>query len=112
MALQVWDTEVLQQVATFAASVRVYALALSRVATTHCLIAAAGNGAQVRLCDINSGAFTHTLTGHREEIWAVHWSPLSEWVLVSGGCDGQVCAALQPPGLILSIFLRKARWYS
>ncbi|KAI5067083.1 hypothetical protein GOP47_0017611 [Adiantum capillus-veneris] len=45
---------------------------------------------KIRLCDIGSGAFTHTLTGHRDSVWAVQWSTKSEWVLVSGGCDGAI----------------------
>lgn len=92
---QVWDTELLQHVTGFATPSRVQTLALSSVATGHCLIAAAGDDAHVRLCDITSGAFTHTLTGHRDNIWALNWSLLSEWMLVSGGCDGQVSCAIR-----------------
>ena len=46
---------------------------------------------QVKLCDAASGGFTHTLVGHREAVWAAAWSPISEWHLVTGACDGQVC---------------------
>lgn len=45
---------------------------------------------QVKLCDIVSGGFTHTLSGHRAAVWAVAWSPASEWQLATGGCDGQL----------------------
>lgn len=45
---------------------------------------------QVKLCDIVSGGFTHTLSGHRAAVWAAHWSPSNEWQLVTGGCDGQL----------------------
>jgi len=48
---------------------KVYGTAMSSIATTHMLIAAGSADVQVRLCDIASGAFTHTLSGHRGEIF-------------------------------------------
>lgn len=44
---------------------KVYKTAMSTLATTHMLIAAATEDVQVRLCDVASGAFSHTLSGHR-----------------------------------------------
>ncbi len=44
--------------------------------------------AQVMLCDVTSGGFTHTLTGHTAPVWAVHWSLQTEWHLVTGGWVG------------------------
>lgn len=44
---------------------KVYRTAMSSLATSHMLIAAGTEDVQVRLCDIASGAFTHTLSGHR-----------------------------------------------
>lgn len=44
---------------------KVYKTAMSPVATSHMLIAAGTEDVQVRLCDISSGAFAHTLSGHR-----------------------------------------------
>lgn len=38
---------------------------MSSLATSHMLIAAGTEDVQVRLCDIASGASTHTLSGHR-----------------------------------------------
>ena len=38
---------------------------MSNLSTSHMLIAAATEDVQVRLCDIASGAFAHTLSGHR-----------------------------------------------
>jgi len=35
------------------------------MAMSHTLIAAGTEDVQVRLCDIASGAFSHTLSGHR-----------------------------------------------
>lgn len=44
---------------------KVYTTAMSPLATSHMLIAAGTEDVQVRLCDIASGAFAHTLSGHR-----------------------------------------------
>lgn len=44
---------------------KVYRTAMSPLATSHMLIAAGTEDVQVRLCDIASGAFAHTLSGHR-----------------------------------------------
>ncbi len=46
---------------------RVNCCAMSAIARSHCLIAAGGEGRAVRLADPATGAFMHTLTGHR---WA------------------------------------------
>lgn len=44
---------------------KVYSTSMSSLATSHMLIAAGTEDVQVRLCDIASGAFAHTLSGHR-----------------------------------------------
>lgn len=44
---------------------KVYKTAMSTLSTSHMLIAAGTEDVQVRLCDIASGAFAHTLSGHR-----------------------------------------------
>ena len=89
--VQVWDTNRLQVACCFTFPNRVHGLAMSPVAVAHCLVAVVGAEPQVQLCDPASGGFTHTLVGHREAVWSVHWSNTSEWHLVTGGCDGQVC---------------------
>lgn len=38
---------------------------MSTLSSSHTLIAAGTEDVQVRLCDITSGAFSHTLSGHR-----------------------------------------------
>jgi len=43
---------------------KVFTAAMSPIATTHMLIATGSADVQVRLCDIASGAFTHSLSGH------------------------------------------------
>ncbi|EIE20903.1 WD40 repeat-like protein [Coccomyxa subellipsoidea C-169] len=88
--VKIWDTNVLAVACSFALPVRVYALGMSHVAAAHCLVAVGGGEPQVKLCDPASGAFTHSLVGHREAVWALHWSLSSEWHLITGSCDGQV----------------------
>ena len=44
---------------------KVYRTAMSSLAMSHTLIATGTEDVQVRLCDIASGAFAHTLSGHR-----------------------------------------------
>ncbi|XP_077230665.1 WD repeat-containing protein ATCSA-1-like [Tasmannia lanceolata] len=88
--INVWDTNTTQVEMSFKMPGKVYGMAMSSIATSHMLIAAGTEDVQVRLCDIASGAFTHTLSGHRDGVMAVEWSNSSEWVLVTGGCDGAV----------------------
>lgn len=44
---------------------KVYRNAMSPIARSHMLIAAGTEDVQVRLCDMGTGAFAHTLSGHR-----------------------------------------------
>ncbi|GAU31180.1 hypothetical protein TSUD_316050 [Trifolium subterraneum] len=69
---------------------KVYKTAMSTLSTSHMLIAVGTEDVQVRLCDIASGAFAHTLSGHRDGVMSVEWSASSEWVLITGGCDGAI----------------------
>lgn len=87
---QVWDANALQVACSFSFTDNVNALAMSPCATGHCLIATATAGPDIRLCDPNSGSFSHSLSGHGDGVWAVAWSLQNEWELVTGGCDGQV----------------------
>ncbi|EFJ33611.1 hypothetical protein SELMODRAFT_266832 [Selaginella moellendorffii] len=69
---------------------KVFGVSMSPVSTTHMLIATGTEDYRIRLCDISSGAFTHALSAHRDAVWAVKWSASSEWILISGGCDGAI----------------------
>ncbi|XP_062207515.1 WD repeat-containing protein ATCSA-1 isoform X2 [Phragmites australis] len=88
--VKVWDTNSTQVVMDFKMPGKVYSAAMSPIATTHMLIATGSADVQVRLCDVASGAFTHTLSGHRDGIMSLEWSASSEWILMSGGCDGAI----------------------
>jgi hypothetical protein len=58
-------TNTLQVEQQFRMPGKVYAVAMSAMATTHMLVASGTEDVRVRLCDLASGAFTHTLSGHR-----------------------------------------------
>ncbi|KAK3029782.1 hypothetical protein RJ639_038224 [Escallonia herrerae] len=88
--INVWDTNTTQVVMNFKTPGKVYRIAMSSLATSHMLIAAGTEDVQVRLCDIASGAFAHTLSGHRDGVMSVEWSTSSEWVLLTGGSDGAI----------------------
>ncbi|GFY96015.1 transducin/WD40 repeat-like superfamily protein [Actinidia rufa] len=161
--INIWDTNTTQMVMNFKMPGKVYRTAMSSLATSHMLIASGTEDVQVRLCDIASGAFSHTLSGHRGKdlnrktsldyeknrwpalflsgpriillrrsaafdclgayllcsllrvmgawfskwlimdhltlnvqrmflngVMTVEWSTSSEWVLVTGGCDGAI----------------------
>ncbi|KAK4277405.1 hypothetical protein QN277_015409 [Acacia crassicarpa] len=88
--INVWDTNTTQVVMNFKMPGKVYRTAMSSLATSHMLIAAGTEDVQVRLCDIASGASTHTLSGHRDGVMTAEWSTSNEWVLVTGGCDGAI----------------------
>ncbi|KAI4321088.1 hypothetical protein MLD38_034509 [Melastoma candidum] len=108
--IKVWDTNTTQAVMNFKMPGKVYSTSMSSLATFHMLIAVGTEDVQVRLCDVASGAFSHTLSGHRVKMYlfgyfdsffiewfvvedgvmTVQWSTSSEWVLLTGGCDGAI----------------------
>ena len=50
------------------------------------LIALALDNGQVRLVDVNSGSFTHTLKAHHQHTCvSVQWSPTEANLVASGG---------------------------
>jgi DNA excision repair protein ERCC-8 len=87
----VWDTNAFSVAHSFPMGGVVHAARMSGVATTHALIAV-GSAASphVRLCDINSGAASHTLLGHSAEVLTVDWCPCNEFMLATGSADKQL----------------------
>ena len=60
------------------------------MALGHTLIAAATESKSLYLCDIRTGAQSHTLSGHAQSVMDVHFSPANPNMLVSGAKDGRV----------------------
>ncbi|KAG7667760.1 putative WD repeat-containing protein ATCSA-1 [Nannochloris sp. 'desiccata'] len=89
--VKVWDANTLTVGGTFSIGAPVFAVAMSPAAVSHCLVAVGSAEPDVLLCDVMSGGFSHRLSGHRAGgVWAVAWSPLNEFELMSGGRDGQL----------------------
>ncbi|KAL6844348.1 hypothetical protein ACP4OV_026021 [Aristida adscensionis] len=70
--IKVWDTNSSQVVMDFKMPGKVYSAAMSPIATTHMLIATGSADVQVH------------------GIMSLEWSASSEWILMSGGCDGAI----------------------
>ncbi|KAJ8654799.1 hypothetical protein O0I10_009520 [Lichtheimia ornata] len=87
--IRVWDTNTMTPACTFHMDSRIYCQAISPIAS-HCLVASAADEPRIRLCDLKSGADTHSLGGHVGSILSVAWSPREEHVLYSGGSDGTI----------------------
>ena len=85
-----WDTNECRRVVSFDMTDKIYAVGMSPVATSHALVACGTSDPRVRLCDPASGNVTHTFAGHRDAVWAVEWTRGSEWILATGGCDGDI----------------------
>ncbi|GBG70045.1 hypothetical protein CBR_g4873 [Chara braunii] len=102
--VKVWDSNAMSVEMDFKMSGKVYSIGMSAMTQSHCLIATGSEEPLVRLCDIASGSFTHTLEGHRDSVWAVQWSVSNEWVLLSGGCDGQIrCWDIRRAGCFMQL---------
>ena len=72
----------------------IYAVATSRIAASHALVAVACGDSRVRLVDLATCSATHMLGGSADAggppIVSVAWAPTHEYVLASGGADGTV----------------------
>ena len=47
-------------------------------------------GHTIRMCDLKSGASTHTLRGHVGSVNTLQWSPHHSYMLASGSSDGYI----------------------
>ncbi|KAI9209467.1 WD40-repeat-containing domain protein [Polychytrium aggregatum] len=84
---RVWDTNAMQAACTFSLGHPIYCHSLSSIGISHSLIATGGACPDIRLCDMRTGAASHTLRGHSGNIFAVQWSPRNEFLLASGSAD-------------------------
>eukprot|EP01134_Creolimax_fragrantissima_P000496 CFRG0496T1 len=85
--LKVWDTNMMECVTTFDLKEKIFTHTMPTTATGHCLIATATDDGNIRLCDMRSGGYTHTLRGHRDSVLSLDWSPRDQYQIVSGGRD-------------------------
>eukprot|EP01132_Coremiostelium_polycephalum_P002572 gene2572-3186_t len=86
-AVEVWDTNREDVSMQFDVETCVNAIDFSQVQSSNLLIAAATNDQKGRLCDLRSGKSTHCLSGHREGLLAIKWSPYSSHLIATGSRD-------------------------
>jgi DNA excision repair protein ERCC-8 len=87
--VKLFSSETLAVSAFFDLESIVYSHAMSTMAP-HLLVACASQHPAVRLVDLNSGAYTHSLAGHAGNVLAVAWHPKEEHVLASAATDGVI----------------------
>jgi DNA excision repair protein ERCC-8 len=87
--VKVWDTNTLAAVAQFSGFGHVYGHSLTTT-PAGCLIAVAHKAPEVVLCDVRTGARTHSLCGHKRSVLTAQWWPINEHVLVTGSVDNRV----------------------
>eukprot|EP00873_Tetraselmis_striata_P037521 jgi/Tetstr1/457785/TSEL_044330.t1 len=90
--VKLWDTNQMVPACEWAMPCKIYNVAMSPLASAHCLIAAGGDDRDIRLCDPKTGSTAHTLMGHTGGVWAITWSTANDWQLFSGGQDGRLLA--------------------
>jgi DNA excision repair protein ERCC-8 len=85
---KVWDTNSLAVVDEYALNHKIYNHNISTLMSNSAktLIALALDNGQIRLIDLNSGSFSHTLKAHSHGYCVcVQWSPYDPNILASGG---------------------------
>ncbi|KAN0025578.1 hypothetical protein ACTFIU_002017 [Dictyostelium citrinum] len=85
--VEVWDTNLGQVSQTFYLENCVNSISYSQVNCTNLLIAAATTDPKVRLCDMRTNSSVHCLTGHRESVLSVKWSPFSPNLIATASKD-------------------------
>jgi DNA excision repair protein ERCC-8 len=62
--VKLWDTNCMAAACEWAMPSKVYNVAMSPLASSHCLVATGCEDRNIRLCDPNTGSTAHTLIGH------------------------------------------------
>ena len=87
--LRVWDTNSMIVVEKFELDDIIYHHSMTP-STLHFLVAAGDKTGVITLCDIKSGSSIHVLRHHKKSIYALAWSPLSDFILASGSRDNTI----------------------
>lgn len=98
-AVYVWDTATFQPCLQFCVNdingegnATVNALHMSPAAGSRFgLVSVASSASDLKLFDINSNSFTHSLKGHDSSITDAHWSPSNPYLLATSGTDRRAC---------------------
>lgn len=87
--LRIWDTNSMIAVEEFELDDIIYHHSMA-TSTSHFLVAAGDKTGVITLCDIKSGSSIHVLRHHKQSVYALAWSPLSDFILASGSRDNTV----------------------
>jgi len=90
--LAVWDANELSPLWRLGGKEEIYSFAMSPIATSHSMLAVSYdsvvNLADIRIPDPQSSV--QHFAGHKGDALVLAWSTISEWILLSGGADGQI----------------------
>lgn len=89
-SVKLWDSNTLKNVISWKMNSSVNCTAISASKSVPLLVAVGMDGNDIRLCDLKSGASTHTLKGHKGSVLGMEWSPLYPHLLASGSTDGHI----------------------
>ncbi|EGC35768.1 hypothetical protein DICPUDRAFT_151851 [Dictyostelium purpureum] len=85
--VDIWDTNEAMISQTFNLEYHINSISYSIINSSSLTIAAATADQKVRICDIRTNSSVHCLTGHRESVIAVKWSPYSPYLIATGSKD-------------------------
>jgi len=86
----IWDTNAEEVVRVFPIGEHVYSMRMSACSQQHHLVAAGSADPKIHLCDLKTGQSVWLLSGHKDTVYSLSWSPQDEYILVSGSGDGSV----------------------
>jgi DNA excision repair protein ERCC-8 len=90
MLVKLWDSNSLKSVINWKMNASVYMTAIPANHSSPLLVAVGMEGHTIRMCDLKSGASTHTLRGHSGSVHTLQWSPHHSYMLASGSSDGYI----------------------
>lgn len=88
--VKLWDANTLKTAITWRMNSSVNCTAIPTNHASPLLVAVGMDGNNIRLCDLKSGASTHTLRGHKGSLQSMQWSPHNSHMLASGSSDGYI----------------------
>lgn len=86
--VKLWDSNTLKNVISWRMNTEINCTAIPVNHSSPLLVAVGMDGNNIRLCDLKSGASTHTLKGHKGSVLGMEWSPHHPHLLVSCSTDG------------------------
>ena len=88
--MKVWDTNLGKSELQFKFPEKLYCVAMCCTSISHSLVAAGSADPRIRLADLRTGGFTHTLGGHEDAVMSLKWMPGHEFVLTSASADRSI----------------------